>query len=285
MTKKAEFVPEITDADRQLLRQCVLALEYPSFTARMADVVGAPIEGLIKRLPDGASRAIGSASDTALRRTLDLALITLRDGQVPASPGIHKVAVATSGAIGGAAGLGGLAIELPITTTLLFRSIADIARAEGEDLRDPDTCLACLQVFALGSPKTDDDDGVDSGYFAARVALAQAVKEASVYLARGVVVDDAAPLLVRLIVAIGARFNIIVSSKAAAQLVPIIGALGGAVINTLFMDHFQTVAHGHFSVRRLEKLYGPDYVRQIYDEEFEKLRKLTGTELATEFDK
>jgi hypothetical protein len=69
----------------------------------------------------------------------------------------------------------------------------------------------------------------------------------------------------RLITAIAARFGIVVSEKAAAQAVPVLGAAGGALINTIFIDHFQDTARGHFIVRRLERNYGQDLVRQEYD--------------------
>jgi hypothetical protein len=49
--------------------------------------------------------------------------------------------------------------------------------------------------------------------------------------------------------------------------VPIIGAVGGGSINLLFMNHFQEVAHGHFTIRRLERKYGEDIVKRAYDEE------------------
>ena len=42
------------------------------------------------------------------------------------------------------------------------------------------------------------------------------------------------------------------------------GAMGGATVNLLFMNHFQRVAHGHFTVRRLERHYGAETVRQRY---------------------
>jgi hypothetical protein len=32
----------------------------------------------------------------------------------------------------------------------MLRSIADIARSEGEDLADPETALVCAELFALG---------------------------------------------------------------------------------------------------------------------------------------
>jgi hypothetical protein len=60
-----------------------------------------------------------------------------------------------------------LPIELPISTVIMLRSIGDIARAESEDLHDPETALSCLQVFALGGLK-GEADAANSGYFAVR---------------------------------------------------------------------------------------------------------------------
>jgi hypothetical protein len=55
-----------------------------------------------------------------------------------------------------------------------------------------------------------------------------------------------------------------VSEKAMAQALPIVGAAGGALINTLFIDHFQDVGRGHFIVRRLERAYDPELIRREY---------------------
>jgi hypothetical protein len=87
-----------------------------------------------------------------------------------ASSYLHKALAATSGAVGGSFGLAALPIELPVSTVIMLRSIGDIARAEGEDLRDPETALSCLQVFALGGLK-GDADAANSGYFAVRGLL------------------------------------------------------------------------------------------------------------------
>src|SRR6185312_10312658 len=76
-----------------------------------------------------------------------------------------------SGAVGGSFALAALPIELPISTVIMLRSIGDIARAEGEDLSDPETTLSCLQVFALGGLE-GKADAANSGYFAARGLLA-----------------------------------------------------------------------------------------------------------------
>jgi hypothetical protein len=61
-----------------------------------------------------------------------------------------------------------------------------------------------------------------------------------------------------------ARFGFVVSQKAAAQAVPIIGAVSGAAINLAFTEHFQTMARGHFVMRRLERVYKPVLVRAEY---------------------
>ena len=162
-------------------------------------------------------------------------------------------------------GIAAIGIELPISTTLILRSIADIAAAEGEDPRHIDTRLACITVFALGSTRDTRDNAAESGYFAARSALATAVTEAANHLAQKGMTKSGAPALVRLIALIAARFGIVVSQKAAAQMVPVIGAAGGAIINTIFIGHYQDMARGHFIVRRLEKIHGAEPVRKAYE--------------------
>jgi len=69
---------------------------------------------------------------------------------------------------------------------------------------------------------------------------------------------------VRLISQIAGRFGIAIGEKEALQAIPVIGAIGGATINLVFIDHFQDVAKGHFAVRRLERTYGSEVVRAEY---------------------
>jgi hypothetical protein len=40
--------------------------------------------------------------------------------------------------------------------------------------------------------------------------------------------------------------------------------LGGASVNYLFIEHFQETAQGHFTVRRLERAYGKEFVQAEY---------------------
>jgi hypothetical protein len=126
-----------------------------------------------------------------------------------------------SGAAGGAFGLATLPIELPISTIVMLRSIADIARAEGEDMSDPETALACVQVFALGSGPGAANPS-ESGYFVVRGMLAKSVTHAARFIAeRGV--EKGGPLLVRFIAQVASRFGTVVTQKLAAQAIPVIG--------------------------------------------------------------
>jgi hypothetical protein len=172
--------------------------------------------------------------------------------------------VAATGAAGGAFGLPALLVELPVSTTIMLRSIVDVARSQGERIRELETKLACLEVFALGGPSRRDD-AAETGYFAVRTALATTVSEAAQYIAKRGLAQEGAPALVRFIAQIASRFGVVVSEKAAAQAVPIIGAMGGAAVNLIFIKHFQDMARGHFIVRRLERVHGQDVVRAEYE--------------------
>jgi len=63
---------------------------------------------------------------------------------------------------------------------------------------------------------------------------------------------EGAPAVVRFVAQIASRFGIVVSQKVMAQAVVVVGAVGGAALNLAFAEHFQDLARGHFTVRRLE---------------------------------
>ena len=248
------------------LRRAKDLLENPGIAAKFSSMLGSPIEAGMKMLPKRWQKTVHTATEAALMKALDVAVRSLGDRRPSASRDrLHKLGAATSGAIGGAFGIAALGIELPVSTTLILRSIADIAAAEGEDPRHLDTKLACLTVFALGSTRDTRDNAAESGYFAARSALATAVTEASRYLAEKGLAKSGSPALVRLVALIASRFGIVVSQKTAAQMIPVIGAAGGAMINTVFIGHYQDMARGHFIVRRLEKIHGAQPVRLAYE--------------------
>jgi hypothetical protein len=251
------------------LRQAVRILEQTTWASRLASLAGRQVELAGRLIPERAAQVISTTTQAALQVSMRTALLTIRRrGGGAASVRLHRTLVALSGAAGGALGLLSLPVELPISTTIILRSIAEVAQAEGEDLSRPETAISLLEVFALGA-RQPGQDLAESGYFAVRALLARSVSEAARYLAGKSVADEAAPVLVRLISAIAARFGIIVSQKLAAQAIPIVGAVGGAAVNLAFIHHFQDLARGHFTVRRLERKYSAATVRTVY----EKLRE------------
>ena len=256
----------LSSADIDELRTAKHLLETPGLAAKISNFVGAPIEKGFALLPKRWHAVVNDATRKSIETALDVALWTMdhRHAQAP-SNWWHKLAVGTTGAAGGVFGLPALGIELPVSTTIMLRSIADIARSQGENLKTPAARLECVQVLALGGTSASDD-GSEAGYFAARAAMAKAVSDALQHVARNGLSQHGAPAIVRLIALIASRFSIVVSEKAAAQAVPVVGAFGGAVINTLFIDHFQDMGTGHFIVRRLERAHGPEEVKRIYNE-------------------
>jgi hypothetical protein len=254
----------LSPADLEALHRAVRYLERPSFAARLTSMVGKPVDFVGRALPKGASQTITTATTKSLQVAVRIALTTIRNEPQGTSILLHKALAVVSGATGGAFGLASLPVELPVSTIIMFRSILDIARSEGENLRDPEAALSCIEVFGLGG-RSEADDTADTGYFVVRSILARSVSEAARFVAERGVIEEGAPVLVRLISQISTRFGTVITQKAAAQAIPVIGALGGAAVNYAFVEHFQTVACGHFTVRRLERMYGEDIVRANYE--------------------
>ena len=254
----------LTAQDLEDLQRAKRLLENERLAVRLAHLLGEPIEKGLELLPEAAAAAIHQASRAALDRALRVAVGTMRGGEGAPSDGWHKLAGAASGAVGGAFGLAGLALELPVTTVIMLRSIADVARSEGHDIRLPEVQMACIEVFALGGPSRRQTTA-ETGYYAVRATLAQALSDAARHVAEKGLGREGAPALVRLVEALAARFGVVVEEKVALGAVPMVGALSGLLINTLFMEHFQSKARGHFTARRLEARYGPDAVRQAYE--------------------
>ena len=251
-------------SDMNDLRKAKNLLENPGIAARITNMLGYLIEKGIALLPNSWNVKIGEAAQDALHEALQVAVFTMEDKPGEESSNIwHKLAVAASGVFGGLFGISALAVELPVSTTIMLRSIADIARSEGESISELESRMACIEVFALGGTSKNNDVS-KSGYFAIRSALAGAVSEAAEYIMEKGIVEEGAPALLRMIIQIAERYSIQVTEKMAAQMIPVIGAAGGAVINTVFIDHFQDMARGHFIVRRLERKYGEDDVRETY---------------------
>jgi hypothetical protein len=249
----------LDEPDRNALYYAINRLERPSLAARLAGMVGGPIALIGQSLPPDTSQAIAAATSKSLEAAFKVALLTLSNERQKSSQLLHRALVVASGAAGGALGIASLTVELPVSTIIMLRSILDIARSEGEKLNDPEAVLSCVAVLGLGAR-------VDGGYFALREKLAGSATEAALYIAERGAIEEASSIVARLLAQVATPFGFVVSEKAAAQMVPVVGALGGAVINYAFIGHFQAVARGHFIVRRLERKYGKPAVFAAYEQ-------------------
>lgn len=251
----------LTPEEMEQLYRAYQHLEHPSIAARLSNVIGTPIEQTLKLLPTSWHQRVNQAAEFSIRLAMNIALRTLDTRPVSgASDRYHKLAAFTAGAVGGFFGPVALLAELPLVTLLMLRSIADIARSEGEDLNTLDERLACVEVFALGG-RSKDDDATDTGYYGLRSTLAFHFSRVPHYSGASQI---NLPAGVELIRGISARFGTVVSDEIALQLVPVAGAISGGLLNLVFMQHFQDVARGHFTLRRLERTYHPEVVRKEY---------------------
>lgn len=256
---------EISENDLNDLKTAKALLENKGVANKITNLLGNPIQKSLDILPKNWNEKLSDITTSSLLKAADAAIFTMKNTpNEKSSNTLHKIATGASGALGGLFGIAGLSFELPITTTIMLRSVADIARSHGESISDTDTKFACLGVFALGGHSIDNKT-LESGYYATKTVLSNSMKDLGRYITEQGIVQEGSPLFLKFISNIAERFGLQITEKVIAQSVPIIGAAGGAIINTIFMEHFQSMAEGHFTVRKLERKYGKDLIKKIYN--------------------
>lgn len=248
----------LSPEDRAALERAYVALEHPSFAARIGSILGAPMQQGLRLLPFTWQMRVQGTVEAAVARALAVAVDSLRHERPETrQDALHRMLAMGTGAAGGFFGLPALLVELPFTTVIMLRAVADVANDHGEDLDSLEARLACMEVFAVGG-RSHGADYAEIGYYEVRAAL-------SLHFATLAGATPATlPRTVELVRAIAARFGLVVSDKVALQLTPVVGAVAGALINALFVRHFQDVAEGHFTVRALERRYGREVVEAAY---------------------
>jgi hypothetical protein len=223
--------PALDKASRDELAASLAALHRrDGLVVRSADLLGRigmrllhPI-GLVRD-----NKVLTAIAETALERAYDIAILGLK--QPASGPGAGMRLVAASGAIGGFAGPVGFLPDALLTTLLIMREIARAARDAGEDLSTEAGRAARVHVFTLR-------EGDEAGYLSARFALQGTAART-------------------LLAGVAARWGTVLGEKFAAQAVPLLGAVAGATLNTAFLAHYRRLARAHFSIRRLERKFGP----------------------------
>ncbi len=251
MSLSTEHLAQLTDAKALLISG--------GLSDKIGGLFGLSVEsGYVRLPPDWQAQTAAVAHDTLMLGMRGM-LTTLGIGCNDIFPPLPHFAAAMR-ARDRIAGLPGLALELPVSMMLLCRSIADIARANGEQADDLRTRLACLELFALG--ETPAHGAAD--YYLARTAIAAPIENAVDYLTNTLMVDDESPVLHGFVAAIASRFRRQIEVHSAAVAIPAIAAHDGVAINLLLIDHFLDIARSHFTVRRLERVYGPHEVQATY---------------------
>jgi hypothetical protein len=243
------------------LKRAVGLLEQPRLAVRVANLAAKPLDGVLGALPKVNDR-VQDILRKAILQCLTVAIESQGDETFVPSAWRPKALTGLTGGIGGIFGAIALPIELPLTTTLMLRAIVEIARHHGENLVSLEPRLACLQVFGLGNRRTDA--GAVVGYYAARRTLSKLTAELVAGVVERSMLDASAPVVTRMVSEIVSRFGLVWSERFAAGAVPVLGALGGASLNMIFMDHFERVAQGHFIIRRLERDYGFETIHGHY---------------------
>lgn len=197
---------------------------------QVLNMIGGQAESLLDRLPPEMRARLTTHTESALRAAMDAAH---RSREVVAdSPGWMGRALTTvMGAAGGAGGLPTALAELPATTTILLRTIQDVAVEHGFDPSEPGVQYDCIQVFGAAGP-LDHDDGADLAFLSTRMAVTGAAVQA-------------------LVARVAPRLATVLGQKLATQTVPVLGAAAGAVTNYAYTSYYQQMAHVHFGLRRL----------------------------------
>lgn len=280
---------KVSQSEKEFILEAVRFFEQPSVMMKSLSWLGSRIESTQKMLPEAVQTKIAQASKTAIEKALEAALKSLKkedDVKKTLSSALlsakesrvrHMASVAFTGAVGGAFGFASTLVELPVTTVILLRGIADVAQKMGFDVNDPEVALECLYVFSFGT-KSKNDDALNASYYSAKLAFTHTMKQASSSLLKASVGEllaglkgGAAPALTKVVAHVAERFEINVTEKIVAQGAPVIGAIGGSVINSLFADYYYNCAKFHFGLMKLEKSHSVETVKSFFEQERTRL--------------
>jgi hypothetical protein len=205
---------------------------------KLVNRLGGGVESQMARLPASVRAELERAVSQALQKAHGLAAMGRRAPDL--GPRGATYAAMASGAIGGAAGLAGSLVELPVTITVMLHAIRSEAVAAGYDPEDPKIRLACIEVFSAGSPLRGDD-GVNTAFLSARLAMTGGT-------------------LQKVLAVVVPRLAVVFGQKLAAQAVPVMGALTGAALNAAFLTYYREIARIRFRLLRLSEVHGAEKV-------------------------
>ncbi len=224
-----------------------LALAYRRANGPVMSLVnrlGGSLESQMAMIPARLRAEIERVTELALRAAHGVAGLGSRAPDL--GPRGTLAAVMATGAAGGAGGLPTAIAELPVTITLLLHAIRREAVRAGYDPDTPEVRAACLQVFAAGSPLSEDD-GLNTAFLSARLTLT-------------------GPAIRQIITTIAPRLAAAMGQKLVAQAVPVLGAVSGAALNAGYLGYYRDMARIRFALVRLAETHGADPVIAAFRE-------------------
>lgn len=214
----------------------------PSTGSKWLGFAAGPIDAAIRSVltPETIERAISEANKLAQQglSAENGGPAALIDADAQAAKSRQwAVGLATAGGAGaGAAGIVGLAVDIPFTVTLALRAIHSITRSYGyEELADSDFALRVLSVSSANNAA--EKDTALSAFDFPETHEAPAGDHQST--SRAVIGKEGAVFATRSLAASLAK-NL--AGRKAAQAIPVVGAAIGAVVSAAFIDEVCTAA-------------------------------------------
>lgn len=201
--------------------------------------LGAGLEAQWAKLPQSLRAQVEVQLAQALRLGLGLAKAAPQT-----SARQQRWVIIAAGAAGGSVGLAGALAELPLAMVVFLQAIRQEAREAGLNPDRDGVAMASLDILSSGRV-LGVAEMLDPAYLLGRLALAG--PSLSGWIARTV------PRLVPLI-----------GPRLAASAVPLVGALGGAVLNAAWLEHYRRLARIRFGLMVLAEHHGAEAVVRAF---------------------
>jgi hypothetical protein len=236
---------------QKVIQAAELYLSARSALMGFVSMLGNLVQRGMNRIPDDWRDEIVRKVHEALHYVQHVSMQNMDDDPGRrSSDGLYKTSVVITGAVGGVFGLASILAELPVTTGLILRSIADIGRANGERLDDPEFRATCVEVFAYGSPLDEDEEEI--AFLGAKIGAAE---------------------ISELVVKVAARYTIALAPRIAAATVPVVGGGLGAGVNWTYMNFYQAMARVLFMLLPIERKHDPALVRSCFGAVVREMRE------------
>lgn len=138
----------------------------------------------------------------------------------------------------------GALAEMPLAVVLFLQVIREEARAAGLDPDREGVRRAMVDILISARPLAVEEV-LDAGYFSGRLALA-------------------GPTLSGWIARVAPRLVPVLGRRMAAAAVPVVGALGGAVMNAAWAEHYRALARIRFRLMVLAEHHGAEAVVRAF---------------------